>query len=139
MAIEYELQRDGYLLVVKYSDPFDLGETSAFIDKIQEEIYVKATHRIHAITDFTGVTRPPKGSFLSGLKIARKAHPMAGYGIIVAKQPLIYATLSTFNRIKTDLLGQKHNPYLLCRTLEEAFREADRLLAAEGVTVPASS
>ena len=76
MPIETTLLREGRVLLLRYTDPFDGREALANTERYIREVYLPATQPIYSISDFTGVTQVRLNMLNDGLKILHLMPPI---------------------------------------------------------------
>lgn len=129
MAIQYELVKEGRVLWQTYTDPVDMAEIATHIEKLHRELYDKATKPIHAISDFSAVTKLPKNIISGSLNIMRHSHPMNGELIIITTNRFVTTMARIFRQ------SASRQKITLCKTLGEAWEVIDKLLAKETAKV----
>ena len=129
MAIKYELVKEGRVLWQTYTDPVDMAEIATHIEKLHRQFYDKATRPIHAISDFSAVTKLPKNIISGSLNIMRHSHPMNGELVLITTNRFVTTMARIFRQ------SASRQKITLCQTLDEAWELIDRILEKEAAKV----
>lgn len=131
MAVKSELMRNDRVLLITYSDPLDMNEIWRSAEANTRDFLSKANKPIHSIADFSGVTRLPSNVLSGTLRITKMgmSHPMAGHSVVVAPNTFVNLMATTLSRLARGA------SITVRRTLDEAWKEIDRILEAEQPSV----
>ena len=125
MPIVTQLVRDGRVMINTYTEPLEIAEVEAFVDRVNSEIFDKATAPIHSVSDMTQIKELPPRMLSSARAINRKRHRMAGYSYVVVRPGLISAMARAF----LDVLRSER--LRLSYSVEDALSKIDQALAQE--------
>ncbi len=125
MPIETTLLRNGRVLFLRYTDPFDAAETLANTQRLIREVYIPAPKPIYSISDFTLLTQIRLSMLSDGLKVLRRSMPNSAMLVLVTNSPVANGIARTLAQVLSD---QKVFSY---RSLNDAWDTVDALLAAE--------
>ncbi|MEP7287475.1 MAG: hypothetical protein ABI947_17090 [Chloroflexota bacterium] len=125
MPITFQAERDGRVCLWTFIDPFTASELSEAIDTYQQDVLDKAHQKVYLICDFTQIHHLPPNIMSAGLKMIKKTHPMSGTVIEVTSNGFINAIVNAFARLTPKGMVSVQ------KTLPEALKEADRLIALE--------
>ena len=125
MPIETTLLREGCVLLLRYTDPFDGREALANTERYIREVYLPATQPIYSISDFTGVTQVRLNMLNDGLKILRRMPPTAAHLALVTNTPVANGIANTLGQMLA-----KQN-VAIYRSVDAAWAAIDALLAME--------
>ena len=126
MPIEIQVMREGHVILQIFTDKLTTQEV---VDNVQRvnAILDDSKWLVHTITDTRAITKMPQGFLATGKNLLRDAHPMSGYNMIVSSNHFF----STITDLFIRLLPQYH--IKICKTIEEAWAEIDRVLAVEAL------
>jgi len=125
MPITYEMLRAGRVALFTYPEKFTGGELTATFEAYQRDVLDKTTKKVLTISDFSAVVQLPPNILSTSMTMIRNSHPMNGQMIEVTPNPFV-------NKL-ADILRKAFpaGTMIICRTVEQALQEADRLLALE--------
>jgi hypothetical protein len=123
MPIQVELIKDNRVVLQTYTDPLDNTDLVALRLKMDRDIFPATEGKLHIIADFRAVKNLPTTTLTSGSAMLRKAHSNTGHIICVTENTFVTIIANVFAN-----LAPKYQVKVV-RSLEEAYREIDALLA----------
>ena len=125
MPITSEVLREGRVVLFTYPKAFTMAEVNAIYEGFEREILAKATRKVHTIADLSAVTEIPPNVLSLSVGMTKKSHPGIGTIFIVTPQRFINSLAGLLTKLVPN---QK---VLIRESVEEALKEADRLIASE--------
>ena len=123
MPIQVDLIKENKVVLQTYSDPltnYDLGNLK---NQMVNEILPSATGKLHVIADLQNIRNLPGTILSSGSSMLQSPHPNTGLVICVTSNSF----LNAMAHILAKLVPKQ--PVKVVKTLEEAYKEVDRLLS----------
>ena len=125
MPIQTKFVRDGRVMINTYTEPLEMTEVDAMVDRVNREVLDKAVAIIHTISDVTQIRELPPRMLSGARAVNRKRHRMAGYSYIVVKPGLI----SAMTRSLLAVLGSKQ--LQISYSVDDALGKIDQALSQE--------
>ncbi len=125
MPIENSILRNGRVLLVRYTGPFNATEAAAHVKSLIHEVYEPAAKPIYGIADLTGITQIRPSALGDGLKIMQRSVPNSAMVALVTNSPVLNSIARTLALIFTQ------EKVYFYRSLDEAWFTVDTLMAAE--------
>jgi hypothetical protein len=123
MPIQVELIRENRAVLQTYTDPLVHADLITSQQIMIRNIFPHSVGKLHIIADFGSVKNLPSIVLRSGSAMMRTAHPNTGHIICVTQSAFVIKLANVFARLSPQY------PVKVVRTLEEAYREVDALLA----------
>ncbi len=124
MPIQVELIKDNRVVLQTYSDPLNNHELNQLKNQMANEILPAASGKLHVIADFRDVHNLPSTILNSGSSMLKTPHANTGLIICVTSNAFINAMANILVKLTPK------QPVKVVRTLEEAMKTVDGLLAA---------
>ncbi len=125
MPLQIQLLREGRVLVICYTEPLEMMEVDAMVNRVNHEIFEPSDKIIYSISDLTQIEHLPPNVLCNARAINRKRHERAGTSVIVVKPGLLTAVARSLLKV----IGSDH--LLLSTTIDDALGKLDQLLLEE--------
>src|SRR5438067_108823 len=125
MPITLELRYQGRVAFQIYSDPLDMREIMAHMERMDSQVFDCASLPVYAILYFTQVTRLARNLLNIAISRMKRPHRMSRGAILVIDNILVHTLANV--AIKVSQSGEVS----VCRTQDEAWEAIEYLPEAE--------
>jgi len=123
MPIKVEMIRENKVVLQTYSEPLKSTDMTILRNQMENVILPSASGKVHVIADLRDIQNLPGTILSSGSGMLRTPHPNTGQIIFITSNGFVSAMANIFAK-----LAPKQS-VIAARSLEEAYKEVDALLA----------